>query len=223
VQGGAVKSVSSRRVGVLGGTFDPIHIGHLIIAEEAREHFALDEVLFVPARISPHKLGDSPADGGHRLRMVELAVAGNAHLSASRVDLDRPGPSYTVDTLEILRSRLGDVDLYFVMGMDSLGHLDMWREPKRILRLARLVVVTRPGHDVCVEALEQQLPGLRENVLLLTTVNVGISSTGIRERVRRGRSIRYRVPPGVDEYIREHGLYAATAPCGSTERPASCS
>ncbi len=199
--------MSTRRLGILGGTFDPIHIGHLIIAEEARARFGLDKVLFVPARISPHKLDDTPADGEHRFRMVEIAVAGNPGFCASRVDLDRPGPSYTVDMLEELRLQFQGADFCFIMGMDSLEHLDKWRQPIRLLRLAHLVVVTRPGHKVSLDALDRRLPGLRDAVSLLDTVNVGISSTDIRERVRRGMSIRYQVPADVYEYIRDRGLY----------------
>ncbi len=196
------------RLGVMGGTFDPIHIGHLAIAEEARVRLALDEVLFVPARVSPLKLGNTCATGEDRFRMVELAIADNPCFRASRLELDRQGPSFTVDTLDALHETYGHVQPYFVLGMDSLETLVHWRRPEDIIRLARLVVVTRPGFEADWEALERAIPGLRGATDVIDTVRLDISSTELRERVRQGMPIRYLVPAPVEVYIREHRLYA---------------
>lgn len=200
--------VAHRRIGVLGGTFDPVHIGHLIVAEEARVRLGLERVLFVPARVSPHKLDEEPCDAEHRWRMVELAIAGNPHFEASRMELDRRGPSYTVDTLVALRKTFGPgCELHFIMGVDALEGLQRWRDPERILALARIVAVTRPGHDLDVDALARALPGLPGRLEVLATLQIGISATDLRERARRGLPIRYQVPEEVEAYIREHGLY----------------
>jgi nicotinate-nucleotide adenylyltransferase len=195
------------RLGVMGGTFDPIHIGHLAIAEEARVRLALDEVLFVPARVSPLKLGNTCASGEDRYRMVSLAIADNAHFAISRIELDREGPSYTVDTLEALHTACGRVELYFILGMDSLETLVHWRRPDAIVRLARLVVVTRPGYVPDWPALERAIPGVTQASEVIDTVRLDISSTELRERVRAGMPIRYLVPASVEAYIYDHQLY----------------
>lgn len=196
------------RLGVMGGTFDPIHIGHLAIADEARALLSLERVLFVPARVSPLKLENSCATGDDRFRMVEMAVADNNLFFPSRMELDRRGPSYTVDTLASLREAYGsDVELRFIMGMDSLETLPHWRRPGDIIRLARLVVVTRPGYQADWAALERAVPGLSEATEVIDTLRLDISSTELRERVRRGMPIRYLVPAPVEAYIREHHLY----------------
>jgi nicotinate-nucleotide adenylyltransferase len=200
----------ARRIGILGGTFDPVHIGHLIIAEEARARLGLQQVVLVPARVSPHKLWGTAATAEDRFRMVQLAIADNPSLVVSRVDIDRAGPSFTVDTLRALQTEYGPAaQLYFVMGADSLVHLKAWREPTEILRLARLVAVTRPGYAVDLAALERDLPGLRSVTEILVTVQLEISATALRERLREGWPIRYQVPAAVEAYIREHHLYVA--------------
>ncbi len=196
------------RLGILGGTFDPIHIGHLIMAEEVRARLSLQQVVFVPAQVSPLKLGDSSAPPERRLRMVELAIRDNPHFAVSRIDLDRQGPSFTVDTLRAIRGACGaDVELFFILGTDSLGSLKAWRSPQDILRLARLVAVSRPSYLVDVRALERDLPGISKVTDLVTTVEIGVSSTDIRARVAQGLSIRYLVPTAVETYLREHQLY----------------
>lgn len=198
------------RVGLLGGTFDPIHIGHLIIAEEARVRLNLDKVLFIPARRSPHKLDEAPCALEHRMRMVELAVADNPYLDVCRLEAERPGPSYTVDTVESLRVAYGPgVDLFFIMGMDSLEGLSRWREPQRLISMVRIVAVGRAGCTVDLRALERELPGIGERLDLLPTLQIGISSTELRRRVREALPIRYQVPAAVEKYIVEHGLYSA--------------
>lgn len=203
------RSARPARLGVMGGTFDPIHIGHLVIAEEARVRLSLDEVLFMPARVSPFKLGNTCATGDDRYHMVRLAIADNPSFRVSRMELDRQGPSYTVDTLKALREAYGSqVEPYFILGMDSLETLPHWRRPNDIIRLARLVVVTRPGFAVDWRALEGAIPGLRRATEMIDTVRLDISSTELRERVREGMPIRYLVPAPVEAYIREHRLYA---------------
>jgi len=197
------------RLGVIGGTFDPIHIGHLAIAEEARVRLALDGVLFVPARVSPLKLGNHLASGEDRYRMVALAIADNPSFRASRIELDREGPSYTVDTLRALRAANGEeAELYFIMGMDSLDTLTHWRRPDEILRLARLVVISRPDCHPDWASLEAAIPGASQAITVIDSLQLDISSTDLRERVRKGWPIRYLVPAPVETYIREHRLYA---------------
>jgi len=197
-----------RRLGVFGGTFDPIHVGHLIVAEEARARVGLDRVLFVPAGVSPHKLRRTSATARDRYRMVQLAIAGNACFGVSEVDLSREGPSFTVDTLRAIRREYGPgARLYFVMGTDSLCGLKTWHRPREILRLARIVAISRPGFEVDWQALETQVPGVSRATELLETMHLGISSTDIRARVQRGLPIRYQVPAPVEAYIREHHLY----------------
>jgi nicotinate-nucleotide adenylyltransferase len=187
------------RIGIVGGTFDPVHIGHLMIAEEARCHLHLDQVIFVPARISPLKQDDGTQFGDEqRYRMVCAAVQSNAAFVVSRVDLDRPAPSYTVDTLHLLRNSLGrEHRYYFVLGADSLTTLSMWRRPAEIVRLARLAVVSRPGFALDLSSLERTVPGVTAATDLLDGLMIDISSTDIRRRMQSGLSIRYLVPDAV--------------------------
>lgn len=199
--------------GIFGGTFDPPHIGHLILAEMARSALRLSEVVFIPAAQPPHKLEEEITDPKHRLAMTELAVATNDRFSLSTVDLDREGPSYTVDTLRLLRREWGQtVDIYFIIGADMLVDFPTWYEPAQILKLCRLAVVRRPGVEVDLEALEREVPGLRDRVYLVPAPLIGISSTEIRRRVRAGRTIKYLVLPEVEAYVAEQELY------GSEER-----
>lgn len=196
------------RVGVLGGTFDPIHIGHLVAAEEVRAQLRLDRVIFVPAGLPPHKLTDyiSPVD--YRLAMVKLAVASNPYFTVSRVDIDRFGPCYTVDTIELLRDEWGpDVELYFIMGSDCLADMLTWHKPERLIRLCRLAVMERPDYRVDMEQLERLLPGITSRVHLINSPQLDISSTDIQRRVRDGLPIKYQVPEAVENYIYKHELY----------------
>ena len=197
-----------RRLGVFGGTFDPVHIGHLIIAEEARARMALDRVLFVPAKVSPLKLGHTFVSGRDRLRMLELAVEDNVHFLVSDVDLHREGPSFTVDTLRAIGNQYGpQTRLFFIMGTDSLCGLNTWNRPQEILRLTRIIAVSRPGFDLDWPALEGQVPGVSSATDLLETISLGISSTDIRARLQQGLPIRYQVPAAVESYIHQHHLY----------------
>ncbi len=197
------------RIGLLGGTFDPIHFGHLILAETARDTLRLDKVYFVPAADPPHKMGRIIASAEHRLAMLEMAIADNDAFELSLIDVNREGPDYTAEMLEIARRKLlqpGD-DLWFLMGLDSVIDFPNWHEPERIRQLARLAAATRPGYDIDWAPLEKALPGISHEVTLLPMPGVDIASNNIRRRILHGSSIRYLVPECVRRYILETGLY----------------
>jgi nicotinate-nucleotide adenylyltransferase len=210
MQGGRDEEGAGARLGVFGGTFDPPHYGHLAAAEEAGEAFRLARVLFVPTGQPPHKPGAPVTPAAHRVAMTELAIADNPRFALSRVDVDRPGPSYTVELLALLHAEHGpDAELYFVVGMDMLASFLTWCEPARVIAQCHLVAVTRPGYaPVDVAALEQALPEARGRVHLLPAPGLDIAGTELRARIAAGRSIRYLVPPPVAGYIRQHGLYS---------------
>ncbi len=196
------------RIGVIGGTFDPIHVGHLILAEEARGRLGLEQVLFVPAGLPPHKVGREITPPERRVEMVRLAIADNEHFALSRVDVDRPGPCYTVDTIRILRDAWGHkAEIYFLMGGDSLLELPTWRHPDLLLRMCHVVALGRPGYRAEMADLERILPAIAFAIRILDAPRVDVSATAIRQRVRAGRSIRYLVPPPVEQYIYRHRLY----------------
>jgi nicotinate-nucleotide adenylyltransferase len=196
-------------IGVLGGTFDPIHNGHLIVAEETKARLNLAEVLFVPAGL-PWLRVDSPISAAeHRIQMVRLAIGNQPYFKLSTTEVERAGPSYTVDTIAELKGQLGAGDeLFFILGWDSLAELPQWREPERLIKMCRLVAVPRVGYLVPdFKALEAAIPGLANRVILLDTPLIDISASLIRKRVAQGLSIGHLVPAPVDRYIREQGLY----------------
>jgi nicotinate-nucleotide adenylyltransferase len=196
------------RVGVFGGTFDPIHIGHLVSAEEAWVELELERVVFIPAGLPPHKLDHVVSPVEHRLAMVELAIVSNPHFAVSRVDIDRFGPCYTVDTIELLRDEWGPgAEIYFILGSDSLLDILTWRNPRRLIRLCRFAVVSRSGYQVDLNELDALLPGVASRVQMLNAPELAISSTDIQRRVREGLSIKYQVPEAVEAYIYQHKLY----------------
>ena len=197
------------RLGILGGTFDPIHFGHLLAGEEARVALRLDRVLFAPAGDPPHKQGNSILPVAHRLAMVRLAIADNPAFAITTVDVDRPGPHYTVDMVRLLRDEWGTStdETFFIMGADSLAHLLTWHQPARLIQLCRLAVVARPGYRADLGELEAALPGLNQRLDWVEIPVLGISSSDLQRRVREGRSIRYQVPAGVAQYVAEHRLY----------------
>jgi nicotinate-nucleotide adenylyltransferase len=198
-------------VGILGGTFDPIHHGHLVIAEEAREALGLERVLFVPAASPPHKPGRRVTDPEHRLAMVRLAVDGNPVFAASAVEVERGGSSFTVDTLEGLRGT-GLVDPWLILSSEALAGFPDWREPARILDLARLAVVPRGGHDVLgTDWFAERFPGRADRVRFLPGPLLPISGSVVRRRAAAGWSVRYLVPDAVARYIADHALYADPA------------
>lgn len=196
------------RVGLLGGTFDPVHIGHLILAETARERLRLDHVYFVPAADPPHKRGQVMTPATERLAMLHLAIDDNPTFSISLTDLQREGPHFTADMLEIMRRQLGEsVELWFLMGLDSLIDLPTWRDPERIRRLARLAVAIRPGYVVDWVPLESALPGIFHDVTQLAMPGVSIASHQLRQQIQEGHSVRYQIPEGVRRYIGQKRLY----------------
>jgi nicotinate-nucleotide adenylyltransferase len=196
------------RLGILGGTFNPVHLGHLICAQEAHLQLRLDRVLLIPAARSPHKPFDEDDPGAeHRLALCRLAVAGDERLQVSPVEAERPGPSYTVDTLRELHSREPDSELYLIVGGDVAAGLPTWQEPEQVLSLAQLAVATRRGTPR--RSIDEALGGLRggERAAFFEMPTIEISSTDIRRRVQSRAPIRYLVPDAVAQYIDEHRLY----------------
>jgi nicotinate-nucleotide adenylyltransferase len=196
--------------GVLGGTFDPIHNGHLAIAEEARRELSLDEVIFVPASCPRLKAASPVATPGQRVHMVRLAISVSPYYRLSTVEVERPGPSCSVDTVAELRGQLDEAgELYFILGQDNLAELPRWREPERLVKMCRLVAVPRPGLRLPdLKALEAAIPGLARSLILLEAPHIDISASLVRERVSRSLPIGHLVPGAVADYIREQGLYA---------------
>jgi nicotinate-nucleotide adenylyltransferase len=194
------------RIGILGGIFDPIHYGHLTIAEEARYHFALKEVLFVPCGNPPHKQEQAVTEVKHRLAMTHLALADNPAFRLSSVELDRPGLSYAIDTIELLQQEYGGARLYFIVGADAILELETWKEPQRLVEACEVVAATRPGYSLA--GLEAALGReIASKIKLLEPPGVAISSREIRQRVRQGAPIKYLVPGPVAQYIADYKLY----------------
>jgi nicotinate-nucleotide adenylyltransferase len=206
-----------QRVGLIGGTFDPIHYGHLVVAEEVHAALGLTEMVFIPAGQPPHKLGQEYAGSHHRLAMVQLAIASNPHFALSQVEIDRQGPSYLVDTLRILHNQWGlGTELFFVIGWDSLEQFHTWHKATDILaQLTRLVAVRRPGYEEdrgYNTQLETRLPGIMQRLVVVSAPQLAISSTNLRRRVAEGRPIKYQTPEAVEQYIMEQGLYRVNKP-----------
>ena len=205
--------VVSRSLGVFGGTFDPVHFAHLAVAQEAADVLGLERVLFIPAGRPPHKPGQPITDGEQRLAMIELAIAGNARFAADRLELDRAGPSYTVDTLETLRTRPGGTDdLTLIVSSEAFLELPSWREPARLFELARVAVAPREGYLSADRAIARArfpraLADRLDRVVFLDGPHWRLSASDLRERAASGRSLRYLVPDAVAAYIDDHGLY----------------
>ena len=209
---GSPQPVVPGSVGVFGGTFDPIHVAHLAVAQEAAESLGLERVLFIPAGQPPHKPGLEITSGRHRLAMVELAVAGNERFAASRLELDRAGPSYTVETLEALRASRSaagtSTDLVLILSAEAFLGLMTWRDPRRVLELARFAIAPRDGYpDAGPAYLEEHLPDLADRAVFLDGPRMRLSASELRDRAAAGRSLRYLVPDAVAAYIGDHGLY----------------
>ena len=200
------------KLGILGGTFDPPHVGHLTLAEAALGYLSLDRVLFVPAGEPWRKTDREITPSEHRLAMVRLAIEGCPQYEVSTLEVDRPGPSYTVDTLGDLLARHGpEAELYLILGEDALLDLPNWREPQRIIALAWLAVALRsPGRDLEVTELEKAIPGISRRLTVLPMSYVDVSGTALREWLRKGVDLKGLVPPSVEAYIKEHRLYSAT-------------
>lgn len=200
-----------RKIGIMGGTFDPIHIGHLVTAEAVRMDYGLDEVLFIPAANPPHKQRGRVTQARHRYIMTLLATYSNPHFSVSDIELERPGLSYSIDTVEALLTEYGaQTEFYFIVGADAVKELDTWHDIDRLFTLCHFIAATRPG---CIWSLEDAVRRFgergRERIHRLATPELEISSTDIRERVRQGHSIQYIVPEAVEKYIKKEGLYTA--------------
>ncbi|WGD38624.1 nicotinate-nucleotide adenylyltransferase [Lysinibacter sp. HNR] len=190
------------RIGIMGGTFDPIHHGHLVAASEVAQYFNLEEVIFVPTGQPWQK--DNVTSAEHRYLMTVIATAANPRFTVSRVDIDRIGPTYTVDTLRDIRCARPDADLFFISGADAITQILSWKDVDQLWDLAHFVAVSRPGHDLSISGLPER------GVSLLEVPALAISSTDCRSRARQGLPVWYLVPDGVVQYISKHHLYGVT-------------
>ncbi len=212
IDGAGTWRAGVRRVGLLGGTFDPPHLGHLALAEAALDQLGLDEVVFIPAGSPPHKLGRRITPAADRLAMVELATSGLERVSVDRLEIDRPGPSFTVDTVEALLERAAAagerIAPTLIMSSDAFADLPAWRDPERLVGLARIAVAARPGHaSPDLVALERRVPGVLDRANMIDGPRVDVSATDIRRRVAAGQPIDDLVPSAVVDYITDHHLY----------------
>jgi len=198
------------KTGVLGGTFDPVHAGHISIAETAAIRLGLDKVLLVPAGRPITRPEQSVAPAEHRLKMLRMAVKGKPRLAVSDIEIKRPGPSYTIDTLREIKKKNGSkAEIYFILGWDSLEQLPQWREPAEIIKLCLLAAVPRPGYNKPdLNELEKKIPGISGRVIFLDEPNIDISATDIRKKIAGGETIENLVPGPVVDYIKKHKLYA---------------
>lgn len=196
------------KIGIFGGSFDPLHYGHLIMAEYAIESLQLDLVLFAPVAYPPHKPRGGRVSIEHRIAMLQAAIYDNDRFMFSRVDVDRPGPHYTVDTIQMIQEQYPSSHLYFLMGTDSLLSFSNWYKPQQIIEQCRLAVMRRPStQPITLNLHEDVLPGLQNSIDIIEAPAIGISSTRIVERIRGGQTIRYLIPEAVRIYIQEHDLY----------------
>jgi len=200
---------SERKIGIMGGTFDPIHVGHLVTAEAVRVEYCLDQVVFIPAANPPHKQNMQVTPAIHRYIMTVMATYSNPYFSVSSIEMERSGPSYSIDTIRALAEGYGrDTLIYFITGADAIGDLPTWKDIDQVLDLCQFVATKRPG---CCSALDDVISYFgakgRERIHHLTTPELEISATDIRERVRKGRSIKYIVPESVENYILKEKLY----------------
>ena len=204
------------RLGLFGGTFDPVHFGHLLLAEQCREQCELDAVWFLPAGSPPHKQGEEIADGRQRTELLELAAAGHAAFSVNDMELKRAGPTYSVDTLQEIAGAHSDWERFFLIGADSLHDLPKWREPQRILELATVVAVNRGGRPLPdMSSIISQVGDIAaERIRTIDMPGVDLSASDIRRRVAAGKSIRFMTPRSVEVYIQPYRLYRADDDCG---------
>ena len=191
-----------RRIGILGGTFDPIHMGHLVLAEQVKEKLKLDQVIFIPCFSPPHKTRKKLSPAKHRFQMTKLALEGNRSFTVSDIEIKKGGLSYTVDTLRELKNRYPRSQIYFLTGSDVVDELNTWKEPEKIYKLAKVVIATRPGFD----EFDPENRFAKKSIMVEIT-GLDISSSKIREKVKKRRSIKYLVPLKVEEYIRKERLY----------------
>jgi nicotinate-nucleotide adenylyltransferase len=202
-----------KRIGIMGGTFNPIHHGHLVTAQEALDQFKLDEIIFIPTGDPPHKIEDLLADAEDRYLMTVIATSSNDNFFVSRIEIDRKGKSYTIDTVKELRKIYGsNSELFFVTGADAILEILTWKNTDEIVTLAKFIAATRPGYDLSkIEGLKATLfgseEGSDEGISIMEIPALAISSTNIRNRIKENRPINYLVPEGVNNYIIKHGLY----------------
>lgn len=221
-QAGPPAAIVPGRTGILGGTFDPIHLGHLAIADEAREALGMERVLFVPVGTPPHKPGRRVAPAADRVAMVEAAIRGDPAFLLSRVEVDRPGPSFAVDTVALLaaaeRSAGREPDLWWILSAEAFAGIGTWRDPDRLIATCRMAVVPRACAERPTSAwIDACLPGAAGRVVVVDGPELGVSSSLIRDRVAAGRSVRYLVPDAVATYMAAHRLYLDAA--SRTRRP----
>ncbi|MEG6520744.1 nicotinate-nucleotide adenylyltransferase [Desulfotomaculum sp. 1211_IL3151] len=200
-----------KEICLMGGTFDPVHFGHLVVAEEVRQRFHLDKVVFIPAGKPPHKTDKVILDAQHRVNMIRLAIASNPYFEISTIEVERRGLSYTVDTIEQLRRSFQVESIYFITGADAILEILTWKDVERLLSMAYLIAATRPGYDL--NNLEETLKSLptpfMKRILPLEVPALAISSSDIRKRVREGKSIKYLLPESVEGYIYHNNIYVA--------------
>lgn len=198
-----------KSLAIMGGTFDPIHYGHLVVAEQVRHSLKCDKVLFIPAAVPPHKTNNIITAVADRLAMTRLAVASNPWFEVSTLEIDRPGPSYTIDTVRQVKEIYQPEQLYFITGADAVLEILSWKDVNNLLSLCKFIAATRPGYDL--SNLQQKLKSLPreffENIIPFYVPSLAISSTDIRERVRAGKPIKYLLPEAVERYIYDHLLY----------------
>ncbi|MFZ7130817.1 MAG: nicotinate-nucleotide adenylyltransferase [Eubacteriales bacterium] len=198
-----------RKIGILGGSFNPIHYGHLLLAESARDRLGLDEIIFLPAGNNPHKINVDEIDVEHRYNMAKLAIQGNPNFGISRIEMDREGFTYTVETLEVLEQIYHQNDFYFITGADIIFEIDNWKKADQLLRRIKIITTYRPGYEQ--ENLDSRIVELKEyygaKILKLHTPEMDISSSEIRSRIKHGYSIKYLLPHDVEQYIYDHNLY----------------
>ena len=196
------KITRSEKIGILGGTFDPIHMGHLVLAEQVKEKLKLDQVIFIPCFSPPHKTRRKLSPAKDRFRMTQLALEDNPFFSVSDIELKRGGLSYTIDTVRQLKALYSDSEIYFLTGSDMLNEICTWKAPEEIYRLVKVVIATRPGFDEF-----DPKDHFAKKSLIIRITGVDISSSQIREKVKKGQSIKYLVPFRVEEYIKKKKLY----------------
>lgn len=202
-------NVTNINTGVLGGTFNPIHNGHIAIAEAARIALNLDEIYFIPTGQPQLKDNDVLLATEHRVQMINVAISEKPFYKLSTIEVERAGPSYTVDTLSELRRQLSsEHELFFILGWDSLAQLPHWKDPDLLIQMCKLVVVSRPGYPLPdIASMEDTVPGITGRVIILDRPHIDISSSDIRERIARGLGVKHLLPEPVEEYIRENSLY----------------
>lgn len=197
------------KIAIMGGTFDPIHIGHLILAERVRDSKELDQVIFIPTGVNPLKKDKNISSSVHRLEMLRLAIESNPYFSISTIEIERGGLSYTIDTLRALRVKYKDDDLYFIIGSDIIFQLEKWKDFKELFKLCKFILVDRPGNEY--KEIDEKIQELNINYQLsferITLPLMDISSSDIRNRVKSKKSIKYLVPTNVEDYIKKHKLY----------------